>query len=100
VSTLFPYTTLFRSLHPTTRAPLALPTLKELEGGEAGASSKHVVLQSRDGSERLIEHVAAPIRTVDGEPQGAVVVFRDTTEKVQTEAELARLLTAGQLARA
>jgi len=89
-----------RLLHPTTRAPLALPTLKELEGGEAGASSKHVVLQSRDGSERLIEHVAAPIRTVDGEPQGAVVVFRDTTEKVQTEAELARLLTAEQLARA
>jgi len=50
--------------------------------------SNRIVLVSRDGVERLIEESAARIHDHDGNRVGAVLVFRDVTEKVRTEEEL------------
>jgi PAS domain S-box-containing protein len=45
-------------------------------------------LISRDGTERPIDDSAAPIRGEDGFIDGAVLVFRDITERKQAEASL------------
>lgn len=45
-------------------------------------------LVARDGSRRLVEVVTSPILEHSGRTVGAVLVFRDVTEKVRTETEL------------
>lgn len=45
-------------------------------------------LVARDGSRRLVEVVTSPILDDGGRAVGAVLVFRDVTEKLRTEAEL------------
>ena len=44
-------------------------------------------LIARDGSERLIEQVASPIRDNKNEVAGVVLVFRDITERQRSEGE-------------
>jgi PAS domain S-box-containing protein len=44
-------------------------------------------LITRDGSERLIEQVASPIRDNKNEVAGVVLVFRDITERQRSEGE-------------
>jgi two-component system cell cycle sensor histidine kinase/response regulator CckA len=44
-------------------------------------------LVARDGSERLIEQVASPIRDNKNEVAGVVLVFRDITERQRSEGE-------------
>jgi PAS domain S-box-containing protein len=46
------------------------------------------VLLARDGSERNISQSLAPIINQEGKTVGAVLVFRDITERLKTEAEL------------
>ena len=48
----------------------------------------HTVLVSRDGKERIIADSAAPIRDKESGIVGAVLVFRDITEKRKMEEEL------------
>jgi signal transduction histidine kinase len=58
------------------------------------------VLVRKDGGEIAIDDSAAPIRGPDGEIMGAVLVFRDVTEKRKTDAALVRaerLASAGRL---
>lgn len=50
------------------------------ENGVVGLAN-HTVLRARDGKERPIEDSGAPIRGVDGEIRGVVLVFRDATEE-------------------
>jgi signal transduction histidine kinase len=45
----------------------------------------HTVLVARDGTERLIEESGAPILDGEGNPGGAVLVFRDTTERARED---------------
>ncbi len=45
-------------------------------------------LVARNGSRRMVEVVTSPILDDDGQAVGAVLVFRDVTEKMRTEAEL------------
>ena len=52
--------------------------------------SRAGTLVPRDGLERNIEHSLAPIIDHDGQRIGAVLVFRDITEKLKTEAELVK----------
>jgi len=59
-------------------------------GEGAGERSRDAVLVARDGVERNISQSAAPIIDHAGQKLGAVLVFRDVTEKIQTEAELQR----------
>ena len=56
--------------------------------------ANHTVLIARDGTERPIDDSAAPIRDEAGDPVGAVLVFRDVTERKraeQAQAERGRL---------
>jgi PAS domain S-box-containing protein len=54
-------------------------------------------LTSRDGSERIIEQVASPIRDNKNEIAGVVLVFRDITERQRNEAERRKAETLEQL---
>ena len=56
-----------------------------------------VTLTSRDGSERVIEQVASPIRDNKNEISGVVLVFRDITERQRSEAERRKAETLEQL---
>ena len=47
--------------------------------------ANHTVLIARDGTERPIDDSAAPIRDEAGAPVGAVLVFRDVTERKRAE---------------
>ena len=52
--------------------------------------ANHTVLIARDGTERPIDDSAAPIRDDAGATIGAVLVFRDVTERRQAEEALRR----------
>jgi PAS domain S-box-containing protein len=53
--------------------------------------ANHTVLLARDGTERPIDDSAAPMRDESGNPIGAILVFRDVTERKRAEADRARL---------
>lgn len=57
------------------------PARRALQEGISVVLASHVALQSRDGTERPIDVNAAPIRGGVGAVRGAVLVFRDITER-------------------
>jgi len=58
---------------------------------------ENVTLTSRDGSERVIEQVASPIRDNKNEIAGVVLVFRDITARQRAEAERRKAETLEQI---
>jgi PAS domain S-box-containing protein len=58
---------------------------------------ENVTLTPRDGSERVIEQVASPIRDAKNEIAGVVLIFRDITERQRAEAERRKTETLEQL---
>ncbi len=58
---------------------------------------ENATLRSKDGSERVIEQVASPIRDSKNEIAGVVLVFRDVTERQRTEDERRKAETLEQL---
>lgn len=53
-----------------------------------GPIAEHVLLVAHDGAEVPVDHSAAPIRDHQGNVAGAVLVFRDITERRRAEREL------------
>jgi PAS domain S-box-containing protein len=86
-----PLPDVFRILHERTRQPVENPALRALREGVVVGLANHTVLVARDGSERPIDDSAAPMRDEQGNPVGAVLVFRDVTERRRTEEARARL---------
>jgi len=74
-----PVTEVFQIINEITRHPVENPVEKALREGNIVSLAKDTVLISRDGSEFAIEDSAAPIRALDGEIIGAVMVFHDVT---------------------
>ena len=74
-----------------TREPVENPARKALAEGAPVGLSNHTVLITRNGGEIPIDDSAAPIRDDDGTITGAVLVFRDITERKDAEAEQGRL---------
>jgi PAS domain S-box-containing protein len=74
-----------------TRLPVDNPADKARHEGVIVGLANHTVLISRDGAERPIDDSAAPIRNPRGETIGVVLVFRDVTERRESEAQLHRL---------
>ena len=64
------------------------PVKKVLSSGCVIELVNHTVLVSRDGRERIIADSAAPIRDRDSRIVGAVLVFRDITDRRKMEDEL------------
>jgi PAS domain S-box-containing protein len=58
---------------------------------------ERATLKSRDGTERVIEQVASPMRDAKNELCGVVLVFRDITERQRDEAESRKAETLEQL---
>jgi PAS domain S-box-containing protein len=49
------------------------------------------ILVSRDGTERMIEEITAPVYDIDAKAVGMVLVFTDVTEKRRSEEELLKI---------
>jgi len=78
-------TEVFRIINEKTRQPVANPAVRALAEGIIIGLANHTVLISRDGTERSIDDSAAPIRDADGRIVGAVLVFRDISERRRNE---------------
>src|SRR5260370_11234345 len=66
------------------------PVKKVFREGKVVGLADHTLLLSKNGKEFDIEDSAAPILTDTGEGFGVVLVFRDITDKKQTEEETKR----------
>lgn len=81
----------FNVVSETAREPVKNPAEQALHEGVIIALADNAILISRDGNERPIEANAAPIRNPHDKIMGVVLVFRDITQRRQSEAELRRL---------
>ncbi|MBL9122521.1 MAG: CHASE3 domain-containing protein, partial [Planctomycetaceae bacterium] len=84
-----PLEKVFHIVNEETRAHVENPALRALQEGTIVGLANHTALIHRDGSERAIADSAAPIRGLDGQVLGAVLVFRDVDEERAVERTLA-----------
>jgi PAS domain S-box-containing protein len=90
-----------RMLDERTRQPFADPVEAVRKSEKALAMSNSTLLVSQSGQEYPIEMSAAPIVDENSELSGVVLVFRDVTQRRQTEQTLRasdRLTQAGRMA--
>lgn len=80
-----PLTEVFHIVNEQTRKPCSDPVKKAIETGGIVGLANHTALIAKDGTERLIADSGAPIFDNDGAIRGAVLVFRDETEKRRAE---------------
>ncbi len=78
----------FRIVAEKGRQALANPALEALAKGRPVDLAPGTILIDRAGGERPVADSAAPIRGVDGKVAGAVLVFRDVTERRRLEEHL------------
>jgi PAS domain S-box-containing protein len=78
----------FHIISEDTRVEVENPAVRALRDGVIVGLANHTLLISRDGTERPIDDSAAPIRNKRGETAGAVLVFRDITDRRKTEREI------------
>jgi PAS domain S-box-containing protein len=83
-----PLDEIFRIVNEATREPVDNPALRAIrEGGIVGLTS-HTLLIRKDGTEASIDDSGAPIRDARGTMFGAVLSFRDITERRRGETVL------------
>ena len=80
-----PLREVFRTVQETSRRTDDLPIAKVVGDGEVILSDDEVLLISKDGTARSIEHNAAPIKDSHGKVKGVVIIFRDVTERHRAE---------------
>ena len=78
----------FRVVDEATRQAVASPLVPVLRDGESVSVGHHKLLIGKDGVERPIEDSVAPIRSPQEGIVGAVLVFRDISERKKTEKAL------------
>ena len=83
-----PLQEIFNIVNEKTRETVENPVEKVMSTGRIVELANHTILISRDGTERDIADSGAPIIDEDGKIVGAVLVFRDVTEKRKVENEL------------
>jgi len=76
---------IFRIINEETRQPTISPIKKTLAHGTIQILANHTILIARAGSECAIADSCAPIRNREGHVLGAVLVFRDVTERMDIE---------------
>lgn len=82
-----PLPDVFNIINQESRQPVENPAHRALTDGTIVGLANHTVLISRDGAEWFIDDSAAPIKDADGEITGAVLVFRDISERYRSEME-------------
>ena len=75
------------------------PVRKVLTEGVTANVANHTLLIAKDGREIPVEDSAAPIRGSDGSLIGVILVFRDVTQRRQSERERTALLERERLSR-
>jgi two-component system, cell cycle sensor histidine kinase and response regulator CckA len=93
--------TVFRLRDGRTREPVPCPVATILRDGKSLELAADTILVCRDGSERQIADSASPIKDKTGNVIGAVLVFRDTAERLRAAEALRRMQkmdAVGQLA--
>src|SRR5262249_11457632 len=83
-------TEVFRIINEDTRQTGDNPAAKVLRSGVVVGLANHTILVARDGRERPIDDCGAPIIDDRGEVTGTVLVFRDITQRRQTDDALRR----------
>ena len=86
-----PLPEVFHIVNERTREPVENPALRALREGATVGLANHTLLIARDGTERPVDDSAAPIRDDFGTPVGAVLVFRDVSDRQDAEEAQARL---------
>ena len=84
-------TDVFQIVHEGTRHAVENPALRALQTSAIVRLANHTVLIARTGEEHPIDDSAAPIRDESGATMGAVLVFRDVSERKRTELARAHL---------
>lgn len=92
-----PLETVFQIVNEDSRQTVPNPALRALRDGTIVGLANHTLLISRDGVERSIDDSAAPIRDEQGQVSGAVLIFRDITERRRLELENADRARASRL---
>ncbi|MCC9604997.1 PAS domain S-box protein [Blastopirellula sp. JC733] len=80
-------TAVFEIVNETTRATVENPADRALREGMIVGLANHTILIAKDRSERFIDDSAAPIRDSSGQIVGAVLVFRDISQRRSIEKE-------------
>jgi PAS domain S-box-containing protein len=76
-----PLPDIFHIINERTRQPVENPALRALREGMIVGLANHTILIARDGTERPIDDSAAPMRDGAEAPVGAVLVFRDVSDR-------------------
>ena len=77
-----------RMLDEHSRLEVESPAARALREGSGVRPASPTILVSRDGTERITDNTAAPIRDQSGQVLGAVLVLRDVTEKRRAQRKL------------
>ncbi|WP_020474467.1 ATP-binding response regulator [Zavarzinella formosa] len=78
----------FQIIGEGSRKPVLNPILDAISKGEPATLAPDTLLINRGGKELSIDDSASPIRDASGEVSGAVLVFRDITERKRLEDHL------------
>ena len=81
----------FNIINERTRLEVESPIERVLKEGMVVGLANHTVLVQKDGKEIPVDDSGAPIKDRDGKITGVVLVFRDVTERRQTQQEHERL---------
>lgn len=92
-----PFETVFEIVNEFTREKCPSPIRQTFENGKTNKLDEHTMLISKQGDELPIEDSVAPIFDRDGNIMGAVLVFRDCTDKKQAQEEILYLSYHDQL---
>jgi PAS domain S-box-containing protein len=83
-----PMERVFHIVNEATRAPVDNPAEKAIRTGSVVGLANHTVLITKQGREIAIDDSGAPIRDPNGAVVGAILVFRDISERRLTEQQL------------
>jgi PAS domain S-box-containing protein len=89
----------FNIMNEQTRDTVENPALRAMQEGLIIGLANHTVLIAKDGTEMPIDDSGAPIKGAEGKVIGAVLIFRDITERRLAEKERSMLLTSERAAR-
>src|SRR6185436_14761208 len=93
--------TVFRIVNEHTRQPVESPAVRAIQEGRVVGLANHTILIAKNGTEIPIDDSGSPIQDPEGNSFGAVLIFRDITERRRSErerellAEQARVLNSG-----
>jgi PAS domain S-box-containing protein len=89
----------FNIMNEQTRETVENPALRAMREGLIVGLANHTVLIAKDGAEMPIDDSGAPIKGAEGKVIGAVLIFRDITERRSAEEERSVLLASERAAR-